>query len=277
MEHNGTLPKCWNGSAEQEHLNTQHWAWTHAKKKDCDNKIAHYDEFTTELQTLWTQQTESLNLDKSLQAQIKALQNNCDINQKGRLKALQQQVKDEKKKQWELKNQQQVIDIAIQELKDNGLSGSRINGCCPAVSVENKAVEWCTQYVVAWQVLGSLTWLKYDCTGSNNSNLLSEPVIPPSDLPVSADNSNLLLEPVVLPSDLLSGDTLFHLASLTPLTSTPTFPLTPSLTSLHTADSLDKLSQYNSDTSTLPTHSDFITWWLTPLSFHLSYFIFLPL
>ena len=35
---------------------------------------------------------------------------------------------------------------------------------------------------------------------------------------------------------------------------------------------LDKLPQYNSDTSTLPAHSDFITWWLTP--FFLSLIIF---
>ena len=49
----------------------------------------------------------------------------------------------------------------------------------------------------------------------------------------------------------VSGDTLFHLTSLTPLTSAPTFPSTPSPTSLCTADSLDNLSQYNSDTSTI--------------------------
>ena len=71
---------------------------------------------------------------------------------------------------------------------------------------------------------------------------------------------------------LLSGDTLFHLTSLTPPTSTPTFPSRPSLTSLHTADFLDKLSQYNSNTSMLPAHSDFITWWLT--LFFLSLIIF---
>ena len=72
-------------------------------------------------------------------------------------------------------------------------------------------------------------------------------------------------------------DTQFHLASLTPLTSAPTLPLTPFLTSLHTADSLDNLSQYNSDTSPLHTHSDFTPWRLTLFSFHLSYFILLPL
>ena len=72
----------------------------------------------------------------------------------------------------------------------------------------------------------------------------------------------------------VSGDTLFHLASLTPPTSAPTFPSTLSLTSLHTADSLDKLSWYNSDTSMLPAHSNFTTWQLTPFSFHFSYLIY---
>jgi len=41
MERNGVLPKRWNGSAEREHLNTQRQAWTHAKKKDRDDKLAH--------------------------------------------------------------------------------------------------------------------------------------------------------------------------------------------------------------------------------------------
>jgi len=98
MERNGVLPKRWNGSAEQEHLNTQRRAWTHAKKKDRDDKLAHYNEFTAELQMLSTQQTESLNLDKSLQAQIKALRDNHDINWKERIKALQERVEDEKEK-----------------------------------------------------------------------------------------------------------------------------------------------------------------------------------
>ena len=49
---------------------------------------------------------------------------------------------------------------------------------------------------------------------------------------------------------ILSGDTLFHLTSQTPPTFAWTFPSTPSLTFPHTADSLDNLSQYNSNTST---------------------------
>ena len=61
MERNGVLPKRWNGSAEWEHLNTQRRAWTHVKKKGHDDKLAHYDEFTAELQALSTQQTELLN------------------------------------------------------------------------------------------------------------------------------------------------------------------------------------------------------------------------
>jgi hypothetical protein len=141
MERSCVLPKHWNGSAEREHLNTQRRAWTHAKKKDRDTKLAHHDEFTTELQALSTQQTESLNLDKSLQAQIKALRDNHDIDWKERIKVLQKQVEDEKEKRREFKNRRQVINVAIQELKDNGLSGSRVNGRRPTLQVENTAVE----------------------------------------------------------------------------------------------------------------------------------------
>jgi len=141
MERNGVLPKRWNGSAEREHLNTQRQAWTHAKKKNRDDKLAHHDEFTAELQTLSTQQTESLDLDKSLQAQIKALRDTHDIDWKERIKALEQQVEDEKEKWRGFKNRWQVINVAIQELKDNGLSGSRINGHCPTLQVENQAVK----------------------------------------------------------------------------------------------------------------------------------------
>ena len=77
-------------------------------------------------------------------------------------------------------------------------------------------------------------------------------------------------------SEEVSGDTLFHLASLTPLTSTPTFPSKPSLTSLRTTDSFDKLSQYNFYTSTLPTpHSlqlcHLTTYFLFPFTYHISY------
>ena len=50
----------------------------------------------------------------------------------------------------------------------------------------------------------------------------------------------------------LSGDTLFHLAFMTPPTSTLTLPLTHSLTSPHTTDSLNNPSQYNSNASAPP-------------------------
>ena len=175
MECNGVLPKHWNGSAEWEHLNTQCWAWTHARKKDHDNKLARYNEFTAKLQALSTQQTESLNLDKLLQAQIKALRDNHDIDWKERIKVLQQQVKDKKEKRWGFKNRWQVINVAIQELKDNGLSGSHINGCCPTLSVQNTAIE--NELCDAPGMLSldrTLTLLKYYHTG-DNSDLSMEP------------------------------------------------------------------------------------------------------
>ncbi|KAF8803076.1 hypothetical protein BYT27DRAFT_7260409 [Phlegmacium glaucopus] len=128
MEQNAVLPKRWNGPLEQEHLNSQHPAWGHAKQKDHEDKIAHYDE------------AESLNLDKLLQAQIKTLQDNPEIDWKEKIKALQQQVED-KRKTWQgYKNRQQAINKYIQELKNNGLSGTHMNGHQPTHPVDNRVV-----------------------------------------------------------------------------------------------------------------------------------------
>ena len=74
-------------------------------------------------------------------------------------------------------------------------------------------------------------------------------------------------------SKTLSGDTLFCLTFLTPLTSTLTLPLTHFLTSPHIADSLDKPFMIQLWYLHTPSaYSDFTTSWLNPLSFHLSYF-----
>jgi hypothetical protein len=140
MERNAVLPKRWNGPLEREHLNSQRRSWSQVKQKDRDDKLAHYDEFTTELQKLSLQQAESLNLDKLLQGQIKMLRDNQEIDWKEKIKALQQQVEDEKEKRRGYKNRRQVINKSVQELKDNGLSGTRVNGRRPTHSANNMAV-----------------------------------------------------------------------------------------------------------------------------------------
>lgn len=141
MERNAVLPKRWNGPSEREHLSTQRRAWSHKKQKDRDYKLAQHDEFTAELQILSSQHAESLKLEKSLQAQIQILRVNQNPNWKEEIKALQQQVEAEKKKRRGYKNQRQVVNKSIQELKDNGLSGARLHGRRPALSVESKTVE----------------------------------------------------------------------------------------------------------------------------------------
>ena len=143
MERNAVLPKRWNGPSEREHLNTQRQAWSHAKKRERDNKLADHDEFTAELQRLSSQQADSLKLDKSLQAQIQMLRDNkdSDVDWKEKIKALQQQVEEEKEKRRGYKNQRLVVNKSIQELKDNGLSGARLHGRRSALSVESKTVE----------------------------------------------------------------------------------------------------------------------------------------
>ena len=141
MERNAVLPKRWNGPSEREHLNTQRRAWSHAKKKERDDKLADHDEFTAELKMLSSQQADSLKLDKSLHAEIQTLRDNKDVNWKEKVKALQQQVEEEKEKRRGYKNQRLVVSKSIQELKDNGLSGVRLHGRRPALSVESKTVE----------------------------------------------------------------------------------------------------------------------------------------
>ena len=92
MEQNAVLPKRWNGLSEQEHLNTQHWAWSCGKQKDHDDKLTHHDEFMAELQMLSSQQAESLKLDKLLQAQIQMLWETQISDWKEESKVLQQQI-----------------------------------------------------------------------------------------------------------------------------------------------------------------------------------------
>lgn len=98
MERNAVLPKRWNGPSEREHLNTQRRAWSYGKQRDRDDKLTQHDEFTPELQMLSSQQAESLNYDKSLQAQIQMLRDNQNANWRDEIKALQQQVEAEKEK-----------------------------------------------------------------------------------------------------------------------------------------------------------------------------------
>ncbi|KIJ93662.1 hypothetical protein K443DRAFT_134976 [Laccaria amethystina LaAM-08-1] len=141
MERNDVLPKRWNGPSEREHLNTQRRAWSHAKQKDRDDKLARHDEFTAELQALSSQQAESMKLDKFLQTQIKTLRDNQDSDWKEKIKAVQQEVEAEKEKRRGFKSQRQLINQSIQELKDNGLSGARVNGRRSTLSAGRSAAE----------------------------------------------------------------------------------------------------------------------------------------
>jgi DNA repair exonuclease SbcCD ATPase subunit len=141
MERNAVLPKRWNGPSEREHLNTQRRAWSHAKTKDRDDKLAYHDEFTAELLKLSSQQADSLKLEKSLREQIQTLRDIQNANWKEEIKTLQQQIEAEKEKRRGYKNRRQVVNKSIQELKDNGLSGARLHGRRPAHSAESMIVE----------------------------------------------------------------------------------------------------------------------------------------
>ncbi|KAF8951490.1 hypothetical protein BDZ97DRAFT_1909987 [Flammula alnicola] len=133
MEKNGVLPKRWNGPNEREHLSEQRRAWSHEKKKTHQERLSQYDILEAELDTVSLRQTESLNVDKALQEQIKVLRSDQGVNSKEKIKALQKQVETEKEKRRALKTRRQEIKKDIQELKDSGLNGSRINGRRPTL------------------------------------------------------------------------------------------------------------------------------------------------
>ena len=79
---------------------------------------------------------ESIVIDKVLQEKIKALwvHSQQDISSKQEIKIIQKEIESEKEKRRVLKNERTGIKKIMQELKDSGLSGSRINGRRPTSS-----------------------------------------------------------------------------------------------------------------------------------------------
>lgn len=134
MERIGILPNRWNGPIKREHLSEQRHAWSREKTQMHQERLSQHDALVADLETVSTRHAESINIDKTLQEKIKELRSHQDINSKQEIKILQKQIESEKEKRRTLKIERTSIKKTMQELKDSGLNGSRINGRRPASS-----------------------------------------------------------------------------------------------------------------------------------------------
>ena len=98
--------------------------------------LSQYDALAAELDTISIQHAESIDIEKALHEKIKVIRLRSwqDINSKQEIKIIQKEIESEKEKRRLLKIKSSHIKETMQELKDSGLNGSRINGCRPTSS-----------------------------------------------------------------------------------------------------------------------------------------------
>lgn len=107
-------------------------AWSQEKNQTHQEHLSQHDTLAAELETISIQHGESIDIDKDLQEKIKTLHQ--DISSKQEIKILQKQIESKKEKRHTLKIKRTGIKKTMQELKDSGLNGSRINGHWPISS-----------------------------------------------------------------------------------------------------------------------------------------------
>ena len=136
MERIGVLPNRWNGPSKREHLSEQRRAWSHEKNQTHQERLSQHDALSADLATVSIRHAESMDIDKALQEKIKALRvrSQQDSSSKHEIKRIQKEIEIEKEKRRALKTEKTRIKKTIQELKDSGLNGSRINGRRPTSS-----------------------------------------------------------------------------------------------------------------------------------------------
>jgi hypothetical protein len=136
MERIGVLPNRWNGPTKREHLSEQRHAWSREKNQTHRERLSQHDALAADLETVSIRHAESFDIDKALQEKIKALRVRSpqDISSKQEIKILQKEIEGEKEKRRALKMERTRIKKTMQELKDSGLNGSRINGRRPTSS-----------------------------------------------------------------------------------------------------------------------------------------------
>ena len=136
MENNGILSNRWNGPIKREHRSEQRHAWSREKNQTHQERLSQHDALASDLETVSIRHAESIDIDKALQEKIKALRvhSQHDISSKQEIKTIQKEIEIEKEKRRALKIERAGIKKTMQELKDSGLNGSRINGRRPTSS-----------------------------------------------------------------------------------------------------------------------------------------------
>ena len=136
MERLGVLPNRWNGPIKREHLSEQRRAWSHKKNRTHQEHLSQHDALSADLAAVSIRHAESMDIDKALQEKIKALRvrSQQDSSSKLEIKIIQKEIEIEKEKRRAMKTEKTCIKKAMQELKDSGLNGSRINGRRPTSS-----------------------------------------------------------------------------------------------------------------------------------------------
>ncbi|KAJ6618479.1 hypothetical protein B0H10DRAFT_1947502 [Mycena sp. CBHHK59/15] len=137
MEHDGVTPNRWNGSAQREKLSGQHQKWEAHKAAIWNSQLTSYDTLKEERNSGAEENKASLERQRSLEAQIKLLQDKMKLDWhhtdlQEQIIALWKDVEAEMsiRREWAVRRAE--IDKEIQRLRDSRLAGARLKGRRPS-------------------------------------------------------------------------------------------------------------------------------------------------
>ncbi|KAJ7862404.1 hypothetical protein B0H14DRAFT_2575473 [Mycena olivaceomarginata] len=137
MERDGVMPNRWNGSAQREKLSAQRQKWATRKAAIRNDQLTSYDTLKEERDSGSEENKASLERQRSLEAQIKLLQDKMKLDRhrtdlQEQIIALRRDVDAEKsiRREWAVRRAD--IDKEIQRLRDSGLAGARLKGRRPS-------------------------------------------------------------------------------------------------------------------------------------------------
>ncbi|KAJ7824717.1 hypothetical protein B0H14DRAFT_2596999 [Mycena olivaceomarginata] len=137
MERDGVMPNRWNGSAQREKLSAQRQKWGARKAAIRNDQLTSYDTLKEERDSGSEENKASLERQRSLEAQIKLLQDEMKLDRhrtdlQEQIIALRRDVDAEKsiRREWAVRRAD--IDKEIQRLRDSGLAGARLKGRRPS-------------------------------------------------------------------------------------------------------------------------------------------------
>ncbi|KAJ6557117.1 hypothetical protein B0H10DRAFT_2201447 [Mycena sp. CBHHK59/15] len=137
MEHDGVTPNRWNGSAQREKLSGQHQKWEAHKAAIRNSQLTSYDTLKEERDSGVEENKASLERQRSLEAQIKLLQDEMKLDWhrtdlQEQIIALWKDVEAEMsiRREWAVRRAE--IDKEIQRLRDSRLACARLKGRRPS-------------------------------------------------------------------------------------------------------------------------------------------------